>query len=126
MTATRAILLNTSVFFADNNIRRNISTYATNYVTSAGNANVQYLTVAAGTTYTYTPPTLPASFFLLNTSGPLFATVSVATESLGTVTRSSSSLQMAVNAMYVTDDEVTQVIIQNPQTYDIQVSIIQG
>lgn len=126
MAATRAVLLNIAAFFADNNIRRSIATFSANYVTSGSSSNVNYQTVAAGATYTYTPPSLPTSVLVINSSSPLFATINFASVTLNGVTRASDSVQAVVNGNLVLDDQVTQVVLSNPQTYDIQVSIVQG
>lgn len=120
---TRAVLLNSSIFLADNNIRRNVASLSANYPTSVSTSTA-YRTLNAGETWTFAPsPSTSSSILIVHTTGDVVADVTL--NSIPSV-RALSSVRLVLKQLLNLDDAVLQIVFQNTGTADVHLTIVQG
>lgn len=127
-----AVLLNTSVFFAENNVRRSVATISGNYPVSVkGEATTHSLTLAPGRSWTTaarpgesydTPPAVP-SIFILSTTGPLKVDLWMPpiTDVRGAIMQTHY-----VTRLLVLDDGPLQAAFTNLSTSAVTLTLIEG
>lgn len=120
---SRAVLLNSSVFLADNNIRRSVASLSANYPVLAS-ASTVYRTLLPSESWTFTPASgTSASIFIVHATGSV---VIDATLSDVPSVRPVTSVRFVVNRMLTLDDKLDQAVFQNAGATDIHLTIVQG
>lgn len=124
-TVIRSLAANLGFFAADNNVRRNLATFSASYTPTDGQQSLTYQTLNAGATFTVPIPA-SGSFIALGVTGPIRADVTLGQVTAGSYTRPSQGNIFIVNQVFVSDDKVTAMVLTNPQSYAVRVTIVQS
>lgn len=125
-TITRRLAVNIGLFLTENNIRRGLASFSSSYATQSASAANVVRTLNAGESFTLTPVRDVNDLTFIRVTQPILAEVTVGAITVGVTPRPATTFTVLVTSQLLLDDQVTQVVLTNPQTTETDVSIIQG
>lgn len=115
---SKALMLDVRTFVADNNIRRNTSSFSVNYGSTSENVSQSLVVLAPSESKVFQPPMNPTVVTVLRTTSPVTAQITP---------RNGSTFTVTVSKLLILDADISMMILINSSsTQPAKVSVTQA